>query len=1413
MRQKSKLRRAVVLVLACFVVVCTVCALILPAFTLEGGADHVQGYEPFVKAVKVSNITDGTGPFDEDNGRGNDSAPNNKRIRTFDDLTVNFEVEMLSYIKKESGEMISGGSFSKAMIKLWFLLPATESEAAFDLSAMKWMEDSGDYAPQIIPNVEATFGDKTVTCQELICYKRLTPSEDGGVVIPGAFGENVTIKVKGMKNGSTLSLMLKAAAVGYEGSDGNGGCTNHGSKDSNGDLIVGNDVAQCLTDKIEVTAAPKYNVQIGGEEFYKDTFDFKTGQWNPDTQSKPIHQDTVGNVTGRLLGLAITIQLYNDNASKGLKGIELPNGGDINVRFTVESKYHINIPNEGSGYNKGDVIGCKELHDEGYRPLLYTFGENNWEPWGSDYRELKYSTNVAYYAPGGKCSQPNSCQAKSDHCFNSGIWNIWQNDQNPVFDILISGYEIDTDHLPTKNLSGGDIYGANVGCIAAGRAFIVLPFNKLDSKTPDTEDYDIVQQYGAGYFSTEVKAGTLGITSLSGENIQDAWLTNPWQKDSAAETANRDYNKSQMNKDDDRFARTVALTLPGTMSNLVAYRGPDENGNCVSNSTGNDQGVGVNNTRDGRDYAAPGTKLFLQGGIQYNPNNEPKNELQYGTNLMKFYAEALELRGDSAQLVSPKETDGIELTALYAAKKKDGKDWASDYELLHTYEDGLEFYETLGDLTTAKKKCVGVLYVFRFTDQSYNGSATYKAAVGATVRKDMSMCGKTYMLASTTRVWTKEMLKKDTPEGGNDDYLSPQELPSWTNPDTKLSNFPPGFIVSGNVDGNGQVYYKKETYAVDGSGPLGTHNSDWENWGDTLLIISYEGQITKNIARETDSGKKTTYNLDNKQRTVDFVLAPSVVFSNKESSGGNKTATVTIYDTLPKYLTYKPGSAYFGGEYDQPPANAGAGGTVTGGKLTPPDVTPNPDGTTTLKWSFENIPVGAPMDKIYYSAEIGSENPDKDVPVGTTNILNKVRIFVTNDLREPSVANGNYAEAGIAVVRGSASAYGKYARQRVVEPDGNIDWVVYYNNNASVSADVFILDIMPANGHNGSRFSGSYKVSGFKINPEKCDINSLKLYYTTDEISPEDFSDREQAKTVIQAWQEVELNVDGTADALVEKCPTAWAVLGSLPQGGSVTADLSVKLNPDTSAAAREFDVSAFMNLYQNSTPVTTETYAVRRALSGLVWLDTDADGVRDVGVEQEQNGVKVTLWKLKEGEDPTIFDTVNYEPVYFPDSDVPLSVHTGQQISVKAAAGSKPLEYETGKYRFFDLDAGTYAVKFENGSGTFRLTPLIASPADRGDDSFDSDASAIWNSEHSELQYTYIAGIVMPQANEISVALYESKSHDSGFYNRGIEMPKTGGGGTHRIIISGFILTLFPILYIYRRRRPRARGMPNPRA
>lgn len=68
------------------------------------------------------------------------------------------------------------------------------------------------------------------------------------------------------------------------------------------------------------------------------------------------------------------------------------------------------------------------------------------------------------------------------------------------------------------------------------------------------------------------------------------------------------------------------------------------------------------------------------------------------------------------------------------------------------------------------------------------------------------------------------------------------------------------------------------------------------------------------------------------------------------------------------------------------------------------------------KWVIPNVTVGEEMLAIYYSSDIGNRNdPTNDVGVGTTDLLNKVRITATHDLRESSSANGNYAESGIKV--------------------------------------------------------------------------------------------------------------------------------------------------------------------------------------------------------------------------------------------------------------------------------------------------------------------------------------------------------------------------------------------------------------
>ena len=1272
--------------------------------------------EARVSGITVTGISDGVTPWDADDNPGNDSGASNKIVRTFDTVTYNFEVQMESY---------DNTSYSEARVKLEFVLPLTAEQAVFDQTAMAWMDQTSGYAPVLTTQTRNINGTDT-QCQVLTCYKRLLPSEGHQSVVPGAFGENVTVNVKSMKNGDTFAPIFSAA---MEHGTWEGNCSTHNNQEK----------YSVQADEVKASAAPKYNVQIGGTSSYKSTFDFNTGNSTAQGYGDGYN---IGSVVGRVIRIGLTLQLYNDNASKGFKGIELPNGDPITFDISLGSSYRINTPN--SGYTQGQVVSVTDA----YMPRLWSCDGNSWTVYGDangDRRVLYDDRGSAdQYAP---WNQGNDIYS----CYRGGSWIATQ--QGSTVHVTVSGYQINVDKMPTKNADTGGAYGPElgIGCFSAGELWIVQPYNKIGSTGANQgPEFDIVQDYGQGAFTTNITAMNMKATTVSGVSFQDSNGT----------------NDAQTKKDDDRMSPTVELTLPGGLQNRVNYA-----------STQNlEQGVGVDNQRDGLDFGTPGTSLYLRGGFSYNTRNEEDNILYWGTNLTKFYASAIELTGGE---VLTRLSGGAQatMTVLYATKQ-DGTDWTSDWELQHTYENDLVFYNSIHEIP-AGHKCVGLLYCFKGPGPLNASDPYYLGYVPAKIRDDMNLAGNTYMLASTSRVWTKSMFE----QAG----MTLDNIPDWTNSNTTLSSFPKEKEVykSANIDGS--VWYVKETYAADGSGALGTHSSDWCHWGDTLLVIGYKTGITKNLTQYSDSVEKNTYNLDANQRVVDFKLQPRTYYD--QGSGNHAlTTTVTIVDTLPKYLTYRPGSCYFGGTYAQTSVNGGTQGSVTGGSLREPDsVVNNADGTQTLTWVIPNVTVGEEMPTIYYSANIGNSNdPNQDVPTGTTHLLNTVRIMATHDLRQPTIANGNYAEAGIAVTRGTASSYGKYSTNTVVEPDGEIHYVIYYDNNATVSIpNIVMLDTMPRNGSFGNSFTGSYTVKSWKMDPEKCDPSAFMLYYTLD-AKYAGKTLQEIPEDEIRRWTYVAINADGSVTDMNGKTPAAWAMVGTLQAQKSVRIDLTIKLNPGASSGINNVYHNAFSH---GNTVTATEEHSVIRTLEGLTWMDDSADGLQNEAAERRISGVKVTLMKLRDGGVPS--KEADYEPYHYQgDSTKPVvEIETGKIVSVRANSSADATAYELGRYKFIDLPAGTFAVKFEDGSK--KISPLIASPANRGgsDDTIDSDGVATYISDKSQLLKTVIVNIVMPKAEEMSVVLYESQYHDSGFYERGYELPNTGGAGTIPYTIGGLLL------------------------
>ncbi len=434
---------------------------------------------------RINSIVDGVAPFDTENPEepGNDANESNKRVRTFDSVTYRLYVEMEAYDNKQYGE---------ARVKFEFVLPFNGQQVCFDHSAMKWMDQTPSYAPQL-KTEDRNINGRTIACQVLTCYKHLLPGENATAVLPGRFSESVVINVKSMKNEDVIAPQFSV-------------CMEKGEWDKN--KCDTHNIQEKITltaDSVTVTAAPKYNIQLAGTGAYKSTFDFKSGH----ATTEPIaanYYDTKTYAVGRLMKLGVTLQLYGDDASKGLKGVELPDGRDITFKINVSSKYTYT---DESGTNKEDVTNK-------YTPLLWSCDANSKTEYGKTnadgrtiYDEHGSAIGYAPFASGGG----------DKACYNSGSWSAVQT--GSVITITVKDFKVNTDSFPIHNGDGAGNYGANIGCFSAGELWILQPFNK-DFTNPNPTN-EIEKEYGpGGTFATTVTASNLKVTSLSGtQSSQD----------------------------------------------------------------------------------------------------------------------------------------------------------------------------------------------------------------------------------------------------------------------------------------------------------------------------------------------------------------------------------------------------------------------------------------------------------------------------------------------------------------------------------------------------------------------------------------------------------------------------------------------------------------------------------------------------------------------------------------------------------------------------------------------------------------------------------------------------------------------------------------------------------------------------
>ncbi len=1245
---------------------------------------EAENDQAYVTGIKVTEIVDGTSPWDSEQKAGNDTGANNKIVRSFDSVSYKVSVGMAA----NDGF----GPFGAAHVRMEFVLPVASDVAEFDTAAMGWMDESAGYKWSVTTETRTINGVATA-CQVLNCYNYLYNETD--TVIPGEFSQNVVVKVKAAANGQVIQPQFTAGMECCDWSEVF--CEEHQQQEkwtTTGDPVV-------------VTAAPKYNVslKLSGEAntMWKGANDYNTGNTTGDYLAANYG---IGSVYGRTYAYGVTIMLYNDNASKGMKGIELPKG-PITFDLTLSSSYN---PDEKG---KPDVDVSNE-----YAPLLWGYGPSLSSKTTSDGRQTLGTrgmpTGGAPYA-----NATDSANAYEQSCYDSGDWKAEQDDN--TISVTVSNYEINTERFPDRFIYESfqnATYGkANVGMFSAGEIWIQQPFNKINSTNTSTI-YDVVNDYGSGTFTLTVDTKNLSATSLSGKTQTDPTGT----------------NGAQMNTSDDHAASTVYLTVPGNLTNRVYYSYPE---NTAVNERGVDEGYTL--FTNGKDATIAGADVMLVSGFYYQPKGDEENQMQYATSLEKFDGSAIKLTG-TVYKYADLALSNVTYNVLYAAKP-DGSNWINDNELKSADEDDLIYYPSLGALENDGKICVATLAQF-FGPSSKLDSRHYKLGFIATVENNQDFVGEVLMLHEVSRLWTAMQL----------DDAAIGSLPSWLDGDTKLADFPEAEHVK-NPD------YTKESYNT--SGAIGTHAGNWE-LGDSLLIIGYKTSITKNLAQKSSGTEKNVYNMDQNQRTADFVLQPSV---SHDQTGvtSSQYATITIEDTLPKHLTYLPGSAYTANsveDYVQTSTNGGTQGIVTNGVLTPPtELRNNDDGTQTLIWRISEVKIDEPMKPIFYSVAIGTPGQEEtDVPIATTNLTNKVRIYSKEDMRDPSLANLNYAESGLRVVRGSATSFAKFTTTPLADSDGIAKFTVLYANNSSnPETDIVLMDTMPYNEDPNnldpaaSTFSGSYTVSKWQLEANRAPNSSLELYFTTDESY--------RGKTAADVtYEEVTTSTDIASDGISTdmngQTPVAWVVAGDLAGNETVRANIELELECGGSVPN-----AMLVNKWSTGTDTTTSRITlVSHSIEGLVWKDINKDGQQDtVDVDGEERfvGVQVTLLQLRDGGDPT--NIAEYAEVATTVSGKTYDVNTGEE------ADYQPGQFP-GRYRFTGLPNGTFAVKFDN-SGETKISPFIGTVANTGDDTTDSDGITTYNASTGLLAEANIIGIVLPEAKDMVRAVYESRYNDLGLY------------------------------------------------
>ncbi len=1040
---------------------------------------------------------------------------------------------------KESSQFTS---FKKANLYVEYFIPFEKSEVTFDLKNMTEIKDA---------KVTEENGG-----QKLTGKITLSVNEKGQPPIPGTQNVIVYLNVNGAKNGAQIVPEFNFWL------DGN------------------TEKTQEIPPSTTVSAAPKYNVRLSRayQTNVKDYFDFATGK----TTTTP----NANTKLGRLYAYGISLELYNDSPSKGLKGVEVPKG---EVSFDIDMSYKKIIQS----------TGAVEDISQSSPPLLwdYKLNENSKKVGvGNLGRQMSFygiaNTWYATIAAPGAHYPPQF--GESNVYNNPGTTNATQTGN--VISINFDNYEFNDAQMrfPDRTFFAGgreQYYSANVGTFSAGHLTVL-------SLLPETVSTPTSFQIGL-----EIK--NFNATSKSGVKVD------------------------KQNPRDDKTSDSVLMTQPGRYEKQNWFANKDARYYGQPPTLFTSAGAGDA-------WASLGQRIQVFSTLAFDLG-DGTDTIGSMNLLQKFddraFIPPMDSNGKLSNLTPHQGKPTVtkdSVRVLYGARPNK-KGWDSEKQMNETREQDLVYFSTVKELINAGYTPVAFLYEQREGEAPPGTRLDFGHYLDV---KDSAVPGEVYTTVNDMRLWTvskrlkvSDTMKLNTP-------ASPTVLPT---PSVNMRNGESGQY----------PIYDKTIYDEHGN-IIGGNTASWRT-GHSLLIVGRITNVEKVIEQKSGNGNKVIFDFDRGERVVDYKINAGYYNTNKNTGPSNppETGMVTIIDELPINVKYVPNSATYGGEYS---ANSlpGLPGTVTNGTSIEPKVTKgkfqayasnglkdltHPDNgreIQVLEWNFPNTIVGQAMEPIRFKAYVGDiNNPELDYS-DSQSFVNTVKITGEQDTRRPAGVNKNISSVTGQVKKSGATQFEKSVSQDLYELSDSIEYALSYSNSSvSTLGNVKMLDILPYIGDGrGTQFDGNYDIESITIDYSKVPVSKpLTLKFTDSSDVRKTTNNASNIDT--GSWQTILPSGSGksyTYNMTGAKAMTAFTLEGSLD--GMTGAKLTVKMKPTNHAPGNIYGNDATVisgNATQPVVAVAVQAKVAKRMISGQAWFDSNRNGQRDAN-EKLLAGVGVRL-------------------------------------------------------------------------------------------------------------------------------------------------------------------------------------------